>query len=72
VARVLERFYGPRLLSDIRFDPYLQEVAHRVVACPAAKETNWAILDLAALVCKTRPNCGVCPLRNRCRYVTKS
>ena len=31
MARVLERYFGPRNLADIRYDPYLQELAHKVV-----------------------------------------
>ena len=68
MARVLERFYGPRRLADIRFDPYLQALAHRVVADKAARETNWAILDLAAMICRMKPKCNVCPLQSKCRF----
>jgi A/G-specific adenine glycosylase len=69
VARVLERVYGPRRLADIRYDSYLQSLAKRVVGCAKAKEMNWAILDLAALVCAVRkPRCNVCPLAELCSY----
>ena len=69
MARVLERYYGPRQLADIRYDPYLQELSHRVVACDPVREINWAILDLAALVCRLRkPSCKDCPLRKGCKY----
>ena len=34
MARVLERYFGPRKLSDIRYDPYLQRLAKMVVDCP--------------------------------------
>lgn len=69
MARVLERYFGPRKLSDIRYDPYLQELAHRVVDHPQAKLVNWAILDFAAIVCKARkPACMDCPLQDSCRY----
>jgi A/G-specific adenine glycosylase len=66
MARVLERFFGPRDLADIRFDPYLQALAHRVVDSPEAKAVNWAILDLAALVCRPVPRCDTCPVAARC------
>jgi A/G-specific adenine glycosylase len=72
MARVLERFFGPRRLADIRFDPDLQSIAHRVVAGSASKETNWAILDLAAMICKKRPSCPSCPLQKRCRFANNS
>jgi A/G-specific adenine glycosylase len=69
MARVLERFFGPRKLVDIRYDPYLQNLAHKVVQCDDPKTINWAILDFAALTCKIRnPPCNQCPLSNECKY----
>ena len=69
MARLLERYFGPRKLADIRYDPYLQELARRVVAHPQAKHLNWAVLDFAALVCKAlRPSCPGCPLNRNCLY----
>jgi len=69
MARVLERFFGPRKLADIRYDPYLQQLAHAVVAGKISHKLNWAILDLAATVCKLRaPLCDKCPLSALCRY----
>jgi A/G-specific adenine glycosylase len=69
MARVLERHFGPRQLLDIRYDPYLQTLAHDVVTGPSAQVLNWAILDLAATICKiARPSCNECPLRKTCQY----
>ena len=69
MARVLERVFGPRKLSDIRYDPYLQDLALKVVCCETPKEINWAILDLAAMVCLIRnPHCQECPLLIICRW----
>jgi A/G-specific adenine glycosylase len=69
MARVLERYFGPRALVDIRYDPYLQSLARRVLSSGYAASLNWAILDLAALVCTSQaPLCGECPLRSECLY----
>ena len=69
MARVLERFFGPRMLVDIRYDPYLQNLAYEVVKHEDAKTINWAILDFAALICKIRePPCSKCPLLKKCNY----
>jgi A/G-specific adenine glycosylase len=69
MARVLERYFGPRRLADIRYDPYLQALAWLVIAIPRCKELNWAILDFAALVCRpSTPACPECPLRTTCRF----
>jgi A/G-specific adenine glycosylase len=69
MARVLERYFEPRVKADIRFDDYLQLTARKVVNCDAAANVNWAILDLAALLCHSRnPRCIQCPLARGCRY----
>lgn len=69
MARVLERFFGPRKLADIRYDPYLQDLARKVLPMEKPKEFNWAILDFAALICKARtPRCAECPLKDKCRF----
>lgn len=69
MARVLERYFGPRKLSDIRYDPYLQKLSHEVANHKNSKQINWAILDFAALVCKSRkPLCSICLLSTSCNY----
>jgi A/G-specific adenine glycosylase len=72
MSRVLERYFGPRELADIRHDPYLQSLANRIVRCRQSCFVNWAILDLSAIVCRPKPNCVVCPLRLRCKYGQRS
>ncbi len=69
LARVLERVFGPRRLSDIRYDPYLQTLAMKVVAHTQPSILNWAFLDLASLICTIRsPKCPVCPLVRTCCF----
>jgi A/G-specific adenine glycosylase len=73
MARVLERCLGPRKLVDIRYDPKLQEVSRLMVSGPRAIELNWAILDLAAMVCTHRlPRCPECPIRHHCDFYRKT
>ena len=38
MARLLERFFGPRTLADIRHDPYLQKLAQEVLQKDKTKE----------------------------------
>jgi A/G-specific adenine glycosylase len=65
----LERVFGPRKLRDIRYDPYLQELARTVVQHKSPSTVNWALLDLASLVCTVRsPSCASCPLKTICCY----
>jgi A/G-specific adenine glycosylase len=69
MARVIERCFGPRQRADIRYDPGLQETAQRLVDCDRSIEMSWAILDLAALICKSKsPDCDSCPLTQQCRF----
>jgi len=69
MARVLERCFGPRRLADIRYDPQLQKAARLMVSGPRAIELNWAILDLAAMVCTQKlPRCPECPIRRHCDF----
>jgi A/G-specific adenine glycosylase len=67
MARVLERAFGARETSDIRYDPWLQALSRRVVQHAKARDLNWAILDLAATVCAARlPRCAECPVHKFC------
>jgi A/G-specific adenine glycosylase len=68
MARVLERFFGPRKMADIRYDPYLQQLSSKIVTHEKAKEMNWAILDFAAIICKPKPLCVICPLAIKCKH----
>ncbi|MBV9924481.1 MAG: hypothetical protein JOZ96_05515 [Acidobacteria bacterium] len=69
MARVLERFFGPRTYFDVRDDPYLHTLSRRVVEGGDSLQANWAVLDFSALVCRAkRPLCEQCPVRARCDY----
>jgi len=72
MARVLERFFGPRKLADIRYDPYLQKLAMDVLPKKKSRDFNWAILDFASKVCKPqKPLCKNCCLANKCLFYKK-
>ena len=67
MARLLERFFGERKMTDINTDPYLQSLAYRVINIEKSKELNWAILDYAASICKKQnPKCEKCLLEVLC------
>lgn len=68
MSRLLERYFGKRKMADIRYDPYLQKLSYKVVNHLKAKEVNWAILDFAAITCKSKPLCVICPLASKCIY----
>jgi A/G-specific adenine glycosylase len=73
MSRVLERFFGPRDTSDIRYDPYLQDLAYKIIDVQKPRVINWAILDFAAAICKARhPACEECPLSWNCKFYGKN
>ena len=68
MARVIERYFGPRRLADIRTDRYLQMLARTVVS-ESPVDTNFGVLDLGAAICTARsPDCPACPLKMDCNY----
>lgn len=72
MTRVLERFFGPRKLADIRYDPYLQSLSREFLPRENIKEFNWAILDLGSLVCTPKkPKCNECPITLKCSYYSR-
>jgi A/G-specific adenine glycosylase len=69
MARLLERYFGPRRRADIRYDAYLQSLSRAVLARGDPSKLNWGMLDLAAMICVARdPFCVDCPLQAGCRY----
>jgi A/G-specific adenine glycosylase len=57
---------------DVRHDKEVQALANDIIEVRRCKELNWAILDFAALVCKSRaPACESCVLRPHCLYHEK-
>lgn len=69
MVRLLGRFFG--LPTGVRGGNarLLRALGLQLVSGGRSLEVNWAVLDLAALVCRARsPLCQRCPLRTRCRY----
>ncbi len=62
-GRVVRRvFYGMSMPSKRRLDQLCAALV------PAKESYNWnhALMDFGALVCKSRPRCGVCPVQALC------
>ena len=68
-VRILHRAFDGPWKADYRYDSRLQALALAVVeAATDARTINWAVLDLAAKVCKAgRPRCPACPIMDVCR-----
>jgi A/G-specific adenine glycosylase len=67
VARIIARHFGYREHAEARRDPKIRQVADALLPPRRAREYNFAMLDLAALVCTpTSPKHDLCPLRRTC------
>jgi A/G-specific adenine glycosylase len=66
VARVYARIAGfaPNTLRQGL--AFALVVAERVATPKWHRETNYAVIDLAAQVCRPRPACGACPIARLC------
>jgi A/G-specific adenine glycosylase len=66
-ARVYRRYFG---LPDTRAasnDPGLWDLVNEATPRDRVREWNWAVLDLAALICLPKvPRCSECPLMSGC------
>lgn len=72
MARVIERYFEPRKLADLRTDPGLQRYGRLILPRSKVKEFNWAVLDFAAAVCRARnPKCSECPVNLHCNYFNR-
>ncbi len=76
VARVIVRMFG---IQPSRFEarksPEIWDLARKVVGREPVRSRllNWALLDLAAALCKPRkPKCPICPLNSYCVYGRRS
>lgn len=69
MARVLSRYFNPKEIKDVRNDKELQALSRIVINVKNCKELNWAILDFASLICKSKkPSCCTCILSSRCKF----
>jgi A/G-specific adenine glycosylase len=71
IARILYRLFG--LPGPIPANPArkqsLIDLAGSLVPKGEARQLNWAMIDLGALICKvSKPHCGACPLQQLCTY----
>ena len=68
MSRVIERYFRPRKLADVRHDPWLQALAKTIITLGGNPvKLNWSILDLGGTICISRnPRCNACPIRRGC------
>ena len=68
IVRVLCRLVGSEYDGETRRKRWLRELAEAMTPPRAHRSYNYAVLDLAALVCRPRaPKCDECPILTWCR-----
>ncbi len=68
IARLLARLFDLQIPIDTsQGREALWQRASDLLPNREGRTHNSALMDLGALVCKTRPDCGACPVRNLCR-----
>jgi len=68
IARLLARLFDLQIPIDTsQGRERLWQHANYLLPNRGGRIHNSALMDLGALVCGTRPDCGVCPVRNLCR-----
>ncbi len=67
VIRLLDRLgVAESRRSRARDDPRIWAAAQALLPAASARDWNYAVLDFGAVVCRTTPRCGCCPLVRLC------
>ena len=73
VARVLSRvFHGSDIMKRPSEDDALWMFAGDILPRGRGSQYNEALLDHAALICKGKPKCKICPVAGLCEYFEQS
>jgi A/G-specific adenine glycosylase len=69
IKRFINRVFSIDVKRDPRRDPRVWDFVEDILPETNYREFIWALLDFAALVCKSsKPKCSVCPLSSVCDY----
>lgn len=73
VVRIISRLFGLSMKSDTaRRSKRISELTESLMPRGRSRDLNLSLLDFAAEVCRPRPLCQVCPLREQCEYYKTS
>lgn len=69
-VRVSGRLFGLKIKDSSRRNPRFREIIEKLVPTKNSKAYNYALLDLAALVCISgpTPECSRCPISSECHF----
>jgi A/G-specific adenine glycosylase len=70
-VRVAGRIFGLKINDSSRRSLDFRNILETLIDKDYPREFNWALIDLAAIVCKSRkPDHLKCPFNNYCKYYT--
>ena len=73
VCRVIGRVFGLDWKKEARRKPVFRNIPSKLLPQGKARKFNWAIIDLASVVCLPRePLCLKCPLRIICEFAKET
>lgn len=68
-VRVVGRLFGVKITDGSRRSKKFKDLYEQIMERERPPEFNFAMLDLASLICKpAKPLCHVCPLMNMCEF----
>jgi A/G-specific adenine glycosylase len=71
-TRILGRVFGLRITDASRRNKRFRQLYHDLIDTKHAREFNYAMIDLGALICTSKnPRCAVCPVNRQCKYARR-
>ena len=73
VCRIIGRIFDLNAKGEARRDPQFRQTVDELLPSGKAREFNWAIIDLGALIYTPRnPSCNLCPLESLCTHIQRT
>lgn len=69
VVRLYGRYFGFLTDGETRRKKWFMHLAERITPLKSFKDFNYGLLDFTRMVCRPRPRCLECILRQQCNYV---
>jgi A/G-specific adenine glycosylase len=66
VVRFYGRFFGFETGPETRRDRTVLELAEHITPKRSFKDFNYGLLDFTRLICRPKPNHGICPISAKC------
>ena len=68
IVRLYGRYFGIKTNAESRRDIVIRSLADKLTPKRNFTTYNYAVLDFAMNVCKSRPDCTNCELRRKCCF----